>query len=315
MNTKFSIDDNGIIFVPKFIKQESDLEFGSVVTHEDYNEKVNLHTRQGDYNTEILRLLFTDSNPTRVPHIKYLDKIITDQVNRIDGTLNNFDERLTANDNLVRETREEMRGFTKNVSDIISGVTQVGHAVQADKLTGVESVGNYKYYGTGIDGSPGFHEMPAALYAKEIESNDIEVNGIYFTPRENSVDETMLSASVRDKLNRESISSYNELTNRPYLNNVLLEGNITLAQIGAQPAGNYLTEIPDTYATKEYVNTAVVPFITTENVQTNYTPLTAHNTLTDTVASNKDYAEGRYARVCINSFSGTPKTGDILISL
>jgi hypothetical protein len=84
---------------------------------------------------------------------------------------------------------------------------------------------------------------------------------------------------------------------------------------GAALGATALQEIPITYATKEFVNTAVIPFITTENVQTNYTPLTSHNTLTDTVASNKDYAEGRYARVCINSFSGTPKTGDILISL
>ena len=37
--------------------------------------------------------------------------------------------------------------------------------------------------------------------------------------------------------------------------------------------------------------------------------------LTTVVEENKTYAEGRYARVCIGTFEGTPKTGDILITL
>ena len=46
-------------YVPRFVKQVSDLEYGSVVTHENYNEKLNLNMEQGDYNTEVLRILFT----------------------------------------------------------------------------------------------------------------------------------------------------------------------------------------------------------------------------------------------------------------
>ena len=34
----------GLIYVPRYVSQESDLDFGDVVTHENYNEKLNLNT-------------------------------------------------------------------------------------------------------------------------------------------------------------------------------------------------------------------------------------------------------------------------------
>ena len=41
----------GITFVPRYVRQISDMEYGSVVSHENYNEKLNLNSSQGDYNT------------------------------------------------------------------------------------------------------------------------------------------------------------------------------------------------------------------------------------------------------------------------
>ena len=43
MDTLFKITDSGIVFVPRFIKQYSDMEYGSVSTHENYNETLNLN--------------------------------------------------------------------------------------------------------------------------------------------------------------------------------------------------------------------------------------------------------------------------------
>lgn len=37
-------------------------------------------------------------------------------------------------------------------------------------------------------------------------------------------------------------TNYNELTNKPQINNVELAGNKTLEDLGIQPAGDYLTD-------------------------------------------------------------------------
>ena len=58
--------NNNKIFIPKFVGQKSDMEYGSVVTHENYNEKLNLNMEQGDYNTEVLRILFTERDINKV---------------------------------------------------------------------------------------------------------------------------------------------------------------------------------------------------------------------------------------------------------
>lgn len=322
METGFTITETGIMFVPRYVKQVSDLEYGSVVTHENYNEKLNLNTTQGDYNTEMLKLLFNEANPAKTPHVAYLDKIITDEVRRIDNTLADHQEQIDECNEIVQETRDEMSAFTQQINNIINGVTKAGHAVQADKITGVDTVGTHKYYGTDLNGAVGFHEMPAALYARDMSSGAAEIEGIYFTPRQDSVTESMLTETLRTKINRETISDYDLLMNRPKLNNILLTGNITLDQIGAQPKGDYLTSIPSEYATQTYVNNKVAPYLLASTATSTYATIANLNSvsssvsgLTTTVNNNKNYAEGRYARVCINTFSGTPKTGDILISL
>lgn len=322
MNTDFKITETGIVFVPRFVKQVSDLEYGSVVTHENFNEKLNLNATQGDYNTEILRLLFTDSNPANVPHIKYLDKIITDEVNRIDTTLDDHQEQIDDCNESIQQTRDEMSTLTQRLIDIINGVTKVGHAAQADKITGAESAGLHKYYGTDWNGIPGFHEMPAAIYARDMSSAAAEIEGIYYIPRQNSVTEGMLTEELRTKLNRETISDYDLLTNRPTLAGVLLTGNITLEQIGAQPKGNYLTSIPSNYATTADVAAALEPYLLEATASDIYATLAD---LKKTSAGISDLAADvdelkynvveNYARICINSFIGTPKTGDILINL
>ena len=49
-------------------------------------------------------------------------------------------------------------------------------------------------------------------------------------------------------------TDYTQLTNKPQINNVELQGNKTLAELGVQPAGNYLTEVPAEYVTETELN-------------------------------------------------------------
>lgn len=49
-------------------------------------------------------------------------------------------------------------------------------------------------------------------------------------------------------------TDYTALTNKPQINSVELQGNKTLAELGVQPAGKYLTEIPVEYVTETELN-------------------------------------------------------------
>lgn len=46
-------------------------------------------------------------------------------------------------------------------------------------------------------------------------------------------------------------TDYNKLENKPSINGVTLSQNKTLKDLGIQPEGDYLTEVPDTYKTKD----------------------------------------------------------------
>ena len=127
----------------------------------------------------------------------------------------------------------------------------------------------------------------------------------------------MLTESVRAKLNKASITSYPELSNLPKINNVEVKGTLTLVDLGVQPAGNYLTEIPDTYALKSYVDSAVSPLLSSNTAATTYATITALNTLESKVNANANTVSSTYSRVFIGSVpSGvTPKKGDLLVDL
>lgn len=327
--------DEGINYIPRWIKQISDMEYGSVVTHENYNEKLNLNTAQGDYNTEVLRLLFTDANPTHVPHIKYLDNIIETEVNRIDNEIDVFkedvDNRFTAVNERVDTVERNINGLqdqisanAQNISDILNGIKTVGKATVAEKIEGVDNIGAHRYYGTNYSGEVGFHLLPDAIYIEDMQGETFEIDGIYYTPRENSISESMLDESLRTKINREAITSYDQLLNRPSINSVLLTGNKTASDLGLQPAGNYLTEIPSEYVTDTELSSALNSYLTTSTASTTYATIANLNSLSNTVSglsttvtNNKTDADNKFARVFITSVpSGvTPKTGDLLITL
>ena len=312
--------NGGLLYIPKFVKQESDLEYGSVVTHENYNEKLNLNTAQGDYNTEVLRQLFTESDSSKTFHIPYLDKRIDDDMFYINQTVD------TQNRNIVEALQtvanmEEQVSINKNgISQIILGLIKAGHASIADNLSGAATAGAHKYYGTDYSGNVGYHEVPDNIFARDMNTGSVEISGIFFTPRENSITESMMTSDVRNKLNRTSITDYEELTSLPYLAGVKLIGDISLEDIGAQPVGNYLTSVPSSYTTeiKIYADTKATA-AKTESINdaaTKYATISALQTLqtqVDTLSSN---TSSTYAKVFVGS--STPsgaKNGDIWVNI
>ena len=58
----------------------------------------------------------------------------------------------------------------------------------------------------------------------------------------------------------EGTSDYERLENLPSINHIELKGNKTLEELGIQPKGNYLIEIPDNIATKEFVENEIATF-------------------------------------------------------
>lgn len=52
----------------------------------------------------------------------------------------------------------------------------------------------------------------------------------------------------------ETMIDYNKALNKPSINNVVLVGNKTLDELGIQPKGDYITEIPSEYITEEELN-------------------------------------------------------------
>ena len=300
----------GINYIPRYVRMPSDMEYGSIVTHEHYNEILNLNGSQGDYNTEILRLLLTIADPDKVPHIKYLDEAVFTIQDELQSAIDNSAEAL-----------EKANQSSQDIINIINGVTKVGKSIEADKITGIDSIGANKYYGTDNSAVPGFHSLPDFVYVTDpSEGSGTTIDGIYFTPRANSIDESMFTDAVRTKLNRTGITDYDDLTGRPSINNVVLTSNKTLSELGIQPAGSYLdpSDAANIYATKTELNT-LNETVTNNATSANNTFATkaALNSLSNTVENNASSANSTFARIFVGSVpSGvTPKTGDMLVTL
>lgn len=306
---EFKITESGIVFVPRYVKMESDYNYGELVSHEAFNEYLNLNSTQGDYNTEILKLLVTEEDPAETLHIKYLDKIVEQEVNRIN------------------EDIDVLQGYSDDVQTAVSIAGQANDAVMklitgdtsvkyANYITGVDDSGINKYYGTDETGTPGFYDVPNpdSIYAEPISSGAVEIEGIYYIPRVGSVEEDMLSEVVRTKINRASITDYNLLDNTPSLAGVPLNGNVLLSEIGAQPVGDYLTSIPDEYVKSAELEAALQPYMLTDVATRSFATASSVSTLTSTVNTVSTKAN-KAAVICVGSFSGTPKQGDLLITV
>lgn len=289
------MNNNGLTYVPKFVRQTSDLGYGDIVTHENYNEKLNLLIQQGDYNTEVLRQLLTpEYDPDRTYHIYYLDKALENEAERVDqnlqdavdtlnGRIDGLDDRFVSDEeNIATNTRNieintgniatntlNIATNAANILKILDGTTPVA---KANAITGIENAGARKYYGTDRTSTAGFHDMPAAIFAEGTEAQPALVNGIVFTPAPDSVEEAMLTSEVRTKLNRTNITDYALLDNLPKINNIELKGNKSLADLGIQPAGSYISPaaVADSYYNKTQVDTLLSPKLDASTASSTY---------------------------------------------
>ena len=282
------MNNNGLTYVPKFVRQTSDLGYGDIVTHENYNEKLNLLIQQGDYNTEVLRQLLTpEYDPDRTYHIYYLDKALEHEAERVDqnlqdavdtlnGRIDGLDDRFVADEENIEINTGNIATNTLNIATnaanilkILDGTTPVA---KTNAITGIENAGARKYYGTDSTSTAGFHDMPAAIFAEGTEAQPALVNGIIFTPAPDSVEEAMLTSEVRTKLNRTNITDYALLDNLPKINNIELKGNKSLADLGIQPAGSYISPaaVADSYYNKTQVDTLLSPKLDASTAASTY---------------------------------------------
>lgn len=300
-------------YIPKYVRQESDLLYGEKVTHENYNEKLNLNTTQGDYNTMVLDSLFNDVETGY--RIKYVDK----KFEEVDDVLEDHTNKINTLSDKVDEVYDDVAANTNNITNLINGTTKAGHAQIADVLDGLSSCGPSRYYGTDAHNNQGFIPLPEFVYAEPM-SGTTEITGVYYVPMLNSVAEDMLTEEVRTKLNTTGITDYDYLDNRPQINSVTLTGNLALSDLGIQAAGDFVTNsalanmLADYYTaadTDSAISTATTGMATQSWVSgelSSYATTSALATVS-TKASNA-------AVIQVGStFSGTPKNGDLLITV
>jgi hypothetical protein len=309
----------GLVYTPQFIRQNPDYNYGDVITHESFNELMRLNIEQGDYNSEVLRIMNTETDPDKTYHVRYLDNRLNAEIGSVHALITRLNGDVNDAVDLVEQTKQEMSGFTQDIQDIINGVTHVHQAEYANNLTGAATAGLHKYYGTDYNGNVGYHDVPDNISARAMSADDALVEGIYFKPRPNSVEEYMLQDEVRLKLNREAIVDYEYLENIPSINSVMLKGNVSLGALGIQPAGNYLTELPENLATTDFVNSALAQYLLQTTASSTYATKQEqeliHEELNLAIQALNLNVSTTYPRVYINTNPSSPKNGDIKVTV
>lgn len=83
------------------------------------------------------------------------------------------------------------------------------------------------------------------VYKEIAKADGSGITTFYRLSEENSTVETTSTGTT------ETMFDYNDALNKPSINDVALVGNKTLDELGIQPAGDYITEIPEEYITEE----------------------------------------------------------------
>lgn len=120
----------GLLYEPKFIRLETDYNYGDIITHEAYNAILNKNQTQGDYNTEVLRILFTDDTIEGSYHIPYIDKILDEHNTRITkneediADLYNITDLLDGRVDTLEDTVQVLRTDVDTNTNNIATLTQ-----------------------------------------------------------------------------------------------------------------------------------------------------------------------------------------------
>lgn len=323
-------------YVPMFIRQKADYNFGETVTHEDYNAKFNIVAESLDHYAEVLFNLFNETDPEHAYHIPYLDNAIQDLADATNREVERLDERITTQvdrlDGRIDELREDIDTNTSNIEKIfetlddhegrlqgiVSGDIIVGRAARTQHLDGIDEQGPYRYYGTNKKGEKGFHDMPPAIYADFVGENEfvnpVDVDGIYYVPGSNSVAESMLTPELREKVN-DKVTIYPQLGQLPQINGVTILGNMSYADLGIQPAGDYLTYIPSEYVVRNELNNyATVNALNGVN-STATSALNTANSVSNSLSSFQSTVRSTYNRIGVNYYVSNPIVGDLYIAV
>jgi hypothetical protein len=290
------------------------MDYGDLVTHEDYNEFLNLNTTQGDYNTHVLETLFKEKDLEKTYHIPYLDEQLILQAQEIA----NIKDNIGTNDSLVSELRTGLNDLDSAVASILLGTTVVPEATYATALKPAFNAPKDSYYGKDEFGSIGFFKFPAYVSTMIASEATAEVDSIYIEPLPDSVTEPMLVPEVRAKLNKTSISEYPELGSLPVINGVEIIGELSLNDLGVQSVGNYVTEESMPEQLNNYYNKEETDAVITEAITQALTTYVDNATFTDyTGKAVQMFAQkSSVPQIQIGtSFIGEPKPGDILITL
>ena len=343
-----SIIKEGLIYTPKFIGKTSDKNYGDLVSHEDYNELVNLNTNQGDYTSEVLRILFTEQDATKTYHVPYVDNLLITELEKVYADKSDLNDRINENASrldsqaqTMSDIKTENENINSLIADLTSGTTAVPSASYANNIKGIEDAGPDMYYGTDTNSAAGFYQLPPAIFAEDASSGDVGVSAIYIAPRPKSIDETMLTDALIERINQvQGVTDYPFLNNKPKINNVELNGNVSLDSLDIisksahnsdiQAAKDYtdtkhnsalqeVQSLSDTisanYLQKTVANSAFATITALDTTNTNLTNLTNTVSSVNNIATSANNAANIATRTYFTTSGISPKDGDLYIQV
>lgn len=311
-------ENKKLIYVPRYVKQITDYNYGEVLSHEAYNDMMNRNSDQGDYNTEVLNTLF--NSESKEYRIKYLDNELDSINNTIEevrtdciNESNAIKENIIDIESNIDDLELKVTDAHKNISDIIDGTTAVCEALVANDLKGLVSSGPNKYYGTDAEANTGFFDVPETIYVEDLDTI-IDTSGIVITPASGSVTEAMLDEALATKVNRvDGVTDYDYLTSRPSINGVLLTGDISVEDLGLQEAGDFVTNTSLNHVLEDYYTAETTDAVIESSVNTGIGNLPNRVSALETSVSK---LPSSIPQIQVGStFTGTPKIGDMLITL
>ena len=128
-------------YIPRYVRQIADYNYGETITHEAYNALMNLNSDQGDYNTEVLKTLLSVEDSTQTFHVPYLDKELEDVntlIEGINGTLTRHAEAIA-----------DLQTATSDLPDIRSDISDLKNSVLTANNTYKASPTNKDVYTSG----------------------------------------------------------------------------------------------------------------------------------------------------------------------
>ena len=189
-------------YIPRYVRQIADYNYGETITHEAYNALMNLNSDQGDYNTEVLKTLLSVEDSTKTFHVPYLDKELEDVntlIEGINGTLTSHAKAIAA-----------LQTATSDLSDIRSDISDLKDSVLTAYDTYKTSPTNKDVYTSGyINNELVNRYIKSETYNKtEIDSKDQTVyNNLTTYLATNYYNKNAIETKLSDYYNKSAIET------------------------------------------------------------------------------------------------------------